>query len=145
MSSNLDAITNFSHIGTSSNSDADSTSSRSRYFQSRRLRKDDIHRPWLDRKDPRSRWQWILPTVGFGLGMLLCLYETWSGYRSVPNHKYCPVLMEDFSSGVLNTDVWTREVQVGGFGYVQCDLVNVPLSQNSSLRAQKRAIRHDYQ
>jgi len=31
------------------------------------------------------------------------------------HHKYCPVLSDDFSGG-LNTNVWTQEAEVGGFG-----------------------------
>jgi hypothetical protein len=31
------------------------------------------------------------------------------------NHKYCEIFNEDFSNG-LNSEVWTKEVEVGGFG-----------------------------
>ena len=33
-------------------------------------------------------------------------------------HNYCPVLDDDFSSGVLNKNIWQAENEVGGYGYV---------------------------
>lgn len=98
-----------------------------RYFRSRRQRKEDIQRPWLDEKDSRRKWQWILPLVGFVAGCGLTVYLCVDGYMSVPKHSYCSVLDEDFSSGTLNTDIWTQEVQVGGFGYVFPPLPLLPI------------------
>lgn len=50
----------------------------------------------------------ILGVVGFG-----ALLAT--GILTVPKHKYCMVLDEDWSNGI-NPDVWQHEIQVGGFG-----------------------------
>ena len=38
-------------------------------------------------------------------------YLAWSG---VPNNQYCLVLEDDFKG--INSDVWTHEIQRGGFG-----------------------------
>ena len=87
-----------------------------RYFHSRRVKKGQIERPWLDKKDPRQKWTWIIPLGGIFLGLAVAGFLVWDGLRSVVNHQYCPVLVEDWSEG-FNTDVWTKEAEVGGFGY----------------------------
>ena len=69
----------------------------------------------MDKSDPKEKWVTIVPVIGIFIGLAISGFLVWDGLRSVVKHKYCPVLMEDFSSG-LNMDVWTKEVQVGGFG-----------------------------
>jgi hypothetical protein len=88
-----------------------------RYFHSRRVKKGEIEKPWLQRKDPKEKWVTILPIIGIVIGLGVSGFLVWDGIRSVVKHNYCPVLQEDFSNG-LNPAVWTKEVQVGGFGYV---------------------------
>jgi len=90
----------------------------SRYFHSRRVKKGEVERPWLDKKDPREKWVTIIPLIGIGLGLAIAGFLIYDGLSSVVNHNYCPVLDEDWSRG-FNTDVWTKEAQVGGFGYVE--------------------------
>ncbi|PVH92076.1 glycoside hydrolase family 16 protein [Periconia macrospinosa] len=63
----------------------------------------------------KDKWHTIIPLLGLALGMCLAGILVWDGVRSVSNYKYCTVLDEDFSQG-FRSDVWTREVQVGGFG-----------------------------
>ena len=86
-----------------------------RYFHSRRVRKGEVERPWLDKKDPKEKWVTIIPLTGLFLGIALAGFLVWDGLRSVVNHTYCPVLDEDWSGG-FNTKVWTKEAEVGGFG-----------------------------
>ncbi|KAI9657585.1 MAG: hypothetical protein M1829_006893 [Trizodia sp. TS-e1964] len=86
-----------------------------RYFHSRRVRKGEIEKPWLKNKDPREKWVTIIPLVGLFVGFALAGFLVFDGLRTVVNHKYCPVLMDDFSTG-LNPDVWTKEAELGGFG-----------------------------
>ncbi len=57
----------------------------------------------------------ILPVIGIVIGLGISAFLVWDGIRSVVHHRYCEVLSEDFSAG-LRSDVWTKEVQVGGFG-----------------------------
>ncbi|CCF34135.1 beta-1,3-glucan-binding protein [Colletotrichum higginsianum] len=87
-----------------------------RYFHSRRIRKEDVEKPWLDKSDPKEKWVTIIPIVGIFIGLAVSGFLVWDGIRSVVKHKYCPVLMEDFASGSLDSNVWTKEVEVGGFG-----------------------------
>jgi hypothetical protein len=87
---------------------------RGEYFRSRRIRKGEIERPWLDKKDPREKWMTIIPLIGLFLGLCVVGILVWDGVRSVAQHKYCEVLNDDFTS--WNSNVWTKEVEVGGFG-----------------------------
>jgi hypothetical protein len=88
-----------------------------RYFHSRRVRKGEVEKPWLDKKDPREKWVTIIPLIGLALGIGLAGFLVWDGLRTVVNHQYCLILDDNFSSG-FNTKVWTKEAEVGGYGYV---------------------------
>lgn len=87
-----------------------------RYFHSRRVHKGDVEKPWLVKKDPKEKWVTILPIVGILIGLGISGFLVWDGLRSVVHHKYCEVMDENFNGGKLDTDTWTKEVQVGGFG-----------------------------
>lgn len=87
-----------------------------RYFHSRRVRKEDVEKPWRDKRDPKEKWVTILPVVGILIGLGISGFLVWDGIRSVVRYKYCPVIDDSFGGG-FNTDVWTKEVAVGGFGY----------------------------
>lgn len=82
------------------------------------MKKEDIQRLWLDAKDSRRKFQWIFPVLGIIVGLGVTLFLVFDGWKSVPQHQYCSVLDEDFSSGILDPNIWTQEVEVGGFGYV---------------------------
>jgi hypothetical protein len=86
-----------------------------RYFHSRRVKKGEIEKPWLTKRDPKEKWVTLLPIIGLILGLGVCGVLIWDGIRSVIKHNYCLVLEDDFSGG-FNTDKWTKEVQVNGFG-----------------------------
>lgn len=87
---------------------------RGEYFRSRRIQKGEIHRPWLDKKDPREKWVTIIPLIGLFLGVCITGVLVWDGIRSVAKHSYCEVFSDDFSS--WNSKVWTKEVELGGYG-----------------------------
>jgi hypothetical protein len=87
---------------------------RGEYFRSRRVKKGEIERPWLEKKDPREKWMTIIPLIGIFLGLCVVGVLVWDGVRSVAQHKYCEVFNDDFTS--WNSNVWTKEVEVGGFG-----------------------------
>lgn len=88
-----------------------------RFFHSRRIKKEDIEKPWLkERKDPRQKWLTLIPLVGFIVGICLGGYMVYDGWTSVPENTYCSVYEDNFSSGVLNDKIWLKEVEVGGYG-----------------------------
>jgi hypothetical protein len=88
-----------------------------RYFHSRRVRKGEVEKPWKDKKDPKEKWVTIIPLIGLAIGLGLAGFLVYDGIRSVVHHTYCPVLSDDFSNG-LNTNIWTQEAEVGGYGFV---------------------------
>lgn len=90
----------------------------STYFHSRRVRKGEIEKPWTKRKDPKEKWVTIIPLVGLALGVAIAAFLVYDGLKTVVNNTYDLVLDEDFSGG-LNSKIWTKEVEVGGFGYSQ--------------------------
>lgn len=89
---------------------------RNRYFHSRRIKDPkEIQKPWLEKKDPREKWVTIIPLMGIAIGLGIAAFLVFNGISSVVNHKYCEVFVEDWSQG-FREDIWTREVEVGGFG-----------------------------
>lgn len=86
------------------------------YFKSRRVKKEDIDRSWKNEKDPREIWGTILPLIGIFIGLVLSALLIWLGLKERPNYRYCTVLDEKFDT--WNDEVWTKEVEVGGYGYV---------------------------
>ncbi|KAF2099299.1 glycosyl hydrolase [Rhizodiscina lignyota] len=85
-----------------------------RRFRSYRL-KGDYERPWT--QDPRMKKtrmnNWIVRIfiiIGVALSAFICYTATWK----VGNHKYCLILDEDFHT--LDTNIWSHEVQIDGFG-----------------------------
>ncbi|KXS99664.1 hypothetical protein AC578_9884 [Pseudocercospora eumusae] len=92
-----------------------------RYFHSRRINKEEVEKPWLEKKDPKEKWVTIIPIIGIFIGLALSGFLIYEGLQTVQNHTYCPVLDDDFSGG-LNGKVWTKEVEVGGFGNGQFEM-----------------------
>jgi hypothetical protein len=84
------------------------------YFRSRRVKKGEIERPWLEKKDPRQKWVTIIPIIGLVVGLIVTGILIWDGVRSVAVNKYCEVFSDDFKS--WNDKVWTKEIEVGGYG-----------------------------
>ncbi|KAI1334656.1 glycoside hydrolase family 16 protein [Xylariaceae sp. FL0016] len=85
-----------------------------RYFHSRRVKNGEVEKPWLLKKDPKEKWVTILPLIGIIIGLGISGFLVWDGLQSVVKHNYCMVLDDEFTS--FNDQVWTKEVQVGGFG-----------------------------
>lgn len=88
-----------------------------KYFESRRISDlTTIQKPWMHMcRDPREKWQTIIPMLGLLMGLGFAGLLVWTGYRSVSMNLYCEVISDDFTSG-LNPEVWIKEVEVGGYG-----------------------------
>ncbi|CBX93179.1 hypothetical protein IAQ61_008903 [Plenodomus lingam] len=94
-----------SQIG-SSTSSGYQIAAQSHYFRSRRVKK--------------AKWVTTFPILGFILGLGITGILIWDGVRTVAVHKYCEVLNENFTS--WNTDIWTKEVEMDGYGNGQSDM-----------------------
>lgn len=90
---------------------------RARYFHSRRVRKDEVIKPWVkEPRDPAEKWIEIIPLIGLLVGIGIAGVLIWDGLRNVIDHKYCPVLIDDFSHGIVDPNIWQPEIQLGGYG-----------------------------
>lgn len=79
---------------------------------------EETEKPWLgDKRDPREVWATLLPIFGAFVGFVIAMLVIWDGYRSVPKYKHCLVFGDEFDAG-LKPNIWMKEVEVGGFGYV---------------------------
>merc|ERR1712072_1408262 len=67
-----------------------------RYFHSRRIKKGELERPWMEKKDPKEKWVTIIPIIGILVGLGLTGFLIYDGLQSVSNLTYCPVLDDDF-------------------------------------------------
>jgi hypothetical protein len=88
-----------------------------KWFHSRKVKKGTTPRTWPDKKDPREKWVTILPILGILLGFAASGALIWDGLQTVVTHGYCQILNEDWSHG-LDSSVWLKEAEVGGFGSV---------------------------
>ncbi|KKY22753.1 putative beta-glucan-binding protein [Phaeomoniella chlamydospora] len=95
-----------------------------RFFHSRRVKKGEVERPWVNKKDPKEKWVTIIPIIGLFVGLAIAGFLVWDGLRTVVHHNYCPILDEDFSEG-FNSRVWTKEAEVGGYGNGQFEETTV--------------------
>jgi len=90
-----------------------------KFFKSRILPEGETpYKPWLENKARRKadlKAYWIF-VIGCFLGIAAAAGVIYSGVAEVPKHSYCLVLDEEFSGTTLNTDIWFRELETGGFG-----------------------------
>jgi hypothetical protein len=89
-----------------------------RYFHSRRVPKVQGEPVQKFKKDPKEKWLWIIPLGGLLCGLAITGVLIYLTIADIASHNYCSVLDDDFSTGSLNDQIWTKEVEVGGFGYV---------------------------
>lgn len=89
------------------------------FFKSHVLQEGaEIHKPWLESKarkraDRKAYWVFVAACI---LGVLGSVGVIYSAVATLPNYKYCLVMQDDFSGTELNTKIWHRDQQVGGFG-----------------------------
>ncbi|KAK9451882.1 concanavalin A-like lectin/glucanase domain-containing protein [Limtongia smithiae] len=86
-------------------------------FKSRRIPQGYIsEKPWINDRQHGDRILLIITIITCVIGCGIMGVLIWSGISSVTNYKYCLVMEDDFSSGTIDTDLWTQEVELGGFG-----------------------------
>jgi len=74
-----------------------------------------VEQPWRTKVDPKEKWVTIIPIIGLLIGLGIAGFLVYDGLSSVVHHKYCVVMSDDFSGG-LDSSIWTKEAEVGGFG-----------------------------
>jgi hypothetical protein len=79
------------------------------------VKKGEVERPWTKVKDPKEKWVSIIPVIGILVGLGIAGFLVWDGLRTVVNHKYCPIYLDDFANG-FDPKVWSKEAEMGGFG-----------------------------
>lgn len=88
-----------------------------RYTQPFRSRiiKEVTEKHWLDQKktNPQRIELWI-PRIGILFGFFILCAFIYGGWTSWETNKYCLVFEDNFTE--LNSKVWQREVECGGFG-----------------------------
>ncbi|CAA9960222.1 hypothetical protein P3342_005655 [Pyrenophora teres f. teres] len=90
------------------------------YFKSRRVRAEDVQMPWLDVVCRRTQIKNAMVIVGFILGLATAGIIIWQSMRDVGFYHYCETFRDDFTS--WNESVWTKEVELGGFGNGQFEM-----------------------
>lgn len=91
-----------------------------KYFMSRRKAKGEVEKQWLEKKDPRQKWLTLFPLIGLIIGFVLSGYLVYDGLASIETPEYCTVYEDTFATG-FDEKIWTKEVEVGGFGNGQFD------------------------
>ena len=85
------------------------------YNKSRKLNHGhDLQQQEKGEIDPREKWVTIIPLTGFAIGLLAAAGLVVQGLLSIEHHKYSLILDEQWKS--FNTDIWTKESNIGGFG-----------------------------
>lgn len=89
--------------------------SRRQYLAHRLQPGEEIEKPWLANKS-RKKLKYInlIMVVSFIIGLGIIAVQLYFEYASVSNFDYCEVLIDNFDT--LDTDIWQREVQTGGYG-----------------------------
>lgn len=88
--------------------------SHERPFRSR-LIEDVVEKPWLEQEVTRAEAiaEWI-PRAGLIFGACILAAYMYGGWTAWETNKYCLIMEDNFET--LNTSIWAREVELGGFG-----------------------------
>jgi hypothetical protein len=79
----------------------------------------DITKPWVGKKDNSARISYFLTYSMLLVGIIAVGLRCFYGWRSVSLiGNLCPVLDDDFNGNDLDSSVWVREVDLGGYGWV---------------------------
>ena len=77
----------------------------------------EITKPWLGTKDKAARISYLLTWSMFLLGIILSCIRCFFGWKNVDLiGKTCLVFEDDFSGSDIDSNSWTHEVDLGGFG-----------------------------
>lgn len=83
-----------------------------------------LDKPWLARNRPTRRCEiasWWVTVIAIIMGLLgaaaLC-FEQWQTVNILTDSQLCLVMQDDFTGSSIDSDYWTLDVELGGFGFV---------------------------
>jgi hypothetical protein len=77
----------------------------------------EVTKPWVGKKDKAARVSYILTYTMAFVGVIGAALRCFYGWKSVSLiGRLCPVLDDDFNGSDLDSSVWMREVDLGGYG-----------------------------
>ncbi|KZT63256.1 glycoside hydrolase family 16 protein [Daedalea quercina L-15889] len=75
----------------------------------------EVEKPWIADKDVYVRISWWVTWGVAMLGVVAGVIRCYFGWKDVPRvGNLCLIMQDDFST--LDQNIWTREVEMGGFG-----------------------------
>jgi hypothetical protein len=77
-------------------------------------------KPWIERRDPRARFAYLLTIFVASFGIAASFLRCFFGAKSVQllDGNLCLVLEDDFNGPGIDTSKWSWDVAMDGFGYV---------------------------
>ena len=94
-----------------------------------RIMKEPEHKFWLtQRKTREERIAGWIPRVGLIFGFFIICAFSYGGWAAWETHKYCLLFEDNFAT--LDTNLWHREVECGGFGTGEFEWTT-PYEENS--------------
>ncbi|KAF9890519.1 hypothetical protein FE257_005924 [Aspergillus nanangensis] len=74
----------------------------------------ELEKPWLQKEKKFRDWDRIIFYVAVAVALGISGYICYDSYSSVPQHEYCLIMDDDFST--LDRNIWSHEVQLNGYG-----------------------------
>jgi hypothetical protein len=77
----------------------------------------EIEKPWKSKNNSQMRLAYWITYAAAAFGIVAGCLRCYFGWRGVPRiGNLCQVMEEDFQT--LNMDIWSHDVDLGGFGCV---------------------------
>jgi hypothetical protein len=77
----------------------------------------EIEKPWRSGKSSQKRIAYWITYAAAALGVVVSVLQCYFAWKSVPIlGNLCPIMDEEFET--LNTDIWSHDVDLGGYGCV---------------------------
>jgi hypothetical protein len=76
-----------------------------------------VEKPWKSKNNSKMRLAYWITYATATLGIIAGALRCYLGWRNVPRlGNLCQVMEEEFDT--LNLDIWSRDIDLGGFGCV---------------------------
>ena len=77
----------------------------------------EIEKPWKSTNNSQMRVAYWITYAAAAFGIIAGAMRCYFGWRNVPRlGNLCQVMEDEFET--LNLDIWSRDIDLGGFGYV---------------------------